>query len=203
MSFFRLLTACLVAAPLMLSAPETWAQNHPEIPDIVDVAFVTGTPVPPVTALYSGRNFVVGGSDGILIAYGSASKSVNTAADAAGGGVEGFLRLRLYEPDKIQRKADKTQLKQKTFVTGFLFLNTPAIVTAASKFISVSNAAAVDCRGQIKLAHDSGGFVSSRKWSFQCKESVISSLGLTALQLTALENLFGSSKKLKLAGKSP
>ena len=61
----------------------------------------------------------------------------------------------------------------------------------------------MDCKGQVKVDHSNVGVVSAVNWNFQCKEAVITSLGLTAPQLAAIEILFGSAKKLKVSGKGP
>jgi len=202
MSLGKLFAMALATGGLLLAAPAAQAQlSRPDIPDVSILSTVQNSIVAPaidddshIKAVVFQTHSAFGAKSTYM--YGTVSRAVDTPVNTGGE-----IRLRLYGPDKIQRKADKTQLKQKTFLTGFVYVSTP--LTSFLAYITTGNAAAVDCKGQVKIEHSNLGVVSGAKWNFQCKESVITSLGLTAPQLSALETLFGTTKKIKLSNKFP
>jgi len=197
----KLFILALASSALFFGAPEAQAQaDRPDIPDLgfTGVA-VQNSIVAPATD--DDSNVAVYVTQQLVTFFNRNTYIFAYAARNVIGPNNGFMLLNLYEPDKIQRKADKTSLKQKTFVTGYVAFSTAATGGFAS--IATANAAAVDCKGQVKLEHSNVGVISAFKWNFQCKEAVITSLGFSPAQLLALEAVFGTAKKLKLSNKSP
>jgi len=201
MSPRKIAAVLLGGAMLLLAAPEAYSQDRPDIPDLREVSLtLINTPAPPFDTDISYVYIDMRGDSG----YQQAALTVRRDLDSTANNNEATLQLILYEPDKIQRKADKQQMKQKAFLTGFVYVYT--IANGASFIREIypaaagNNATGEECRGQVKVTGTVDGSPATAKWKMQCKESVINEMNLNANELAAIKQIFGSDKKLAHQG---
>lgn len=106
---------------------------------------------------------------------------------------EGAVELRLYEANKVTRKADSVKVKQNSQVYVYLHVTTTATAFVASGLVP-------GCKGSVSVKDSPAGPPTEAvNWKFRCGDvpATLTALGLTAQQQAAYMTLFGNSIESK------
>jgi hypothetical protein len=114
----------------------------------------------------------------------------------------GLLDFRLFEPDRVIRKAKIQLMSQGRYVAFYFSVSTPLTQFGATLFPPTSVGGA-GCRALFKAKDGDGDRnYEMTLWRASCNKEALDGLGLTEQQRDALKKIFGSRNVLKVSGKN-